>query len=307
MWRPYSGDPNTAAVVPGSRLCLPTCLTWLHHHVAAQLAFIRLTNYSDNWSLIVQRPCEMPKRSPVIFWLLLAATLCVDAVAFFWATWNPYSAFGVVLFDALMLSQVSVICIWAGLHSKKNIWIQVAPLSGVLIASLAVRMTTDESLTIGLAYYGLHTGMILATLWLLERTRFWQRRSGAVAHWRYSIAQMLIVMTAIALLSTFVRTSELFAGDAWLNIVFICSSLALALVAVVSWSLSWHWLIRLAVVLAFAIILGAAFSLKHEAYVPLFPLIIGGHYLIQGLVLSLWLGCGPILPLTSHSSVAPIS
>jgi hypothetical protein len=62
----------------------------------------------------------MPQRSPLIFWLLLAATISVDAVAFTWAeAGHVHADHAFIAFEALMLSQIGVVCIWSSLNSEK--------------------------------------------------------------------------------------------------------------------------------------------------------------------------------------------
>src|SRR3990172_10768238 len=61
-----------------------------------ELAVNRRTDYSDDWPAPVQRRYTMPQRSPVIFWLLLAATVAIDAVVFAWMVLEPYPKFAAV-------------------------------------------------------------------------------------------------------------------------------------------------------------------------------------------------------------------
>jgi hypothetical protein len=249
----------------------------------------------------------MNMRSPTILWLLLAATICVDAVAIVWVLSLPFALYATVACDALFSSQLSVICIWSALCLTKNFWTRIAPLLAVVIASLAIGLFGVPPLTVGLPYYGLHAALLLAALWLFERTTLWRGRSGASTEWQYSLAHLLVAMTVVAVLVPAMRNSEAFYEDrfgvVWKDIAFICGSVALAVVSVISWSLTRHWLIRLAGVLGFAVLLGAAFSLGIESFMPLFPIIIGAGYLIQGVVISAWLGCGQIIPV-SHATAS---
>jgi hypothetical protein len=120
----------------------------------------------------------MPQRSSVIFWLLVAATISVDAVAFFWAEAEP-DPYGFVVFDALMLSQISAICIWSGLRSEKSMWTRVSPLLAVVYATLIWGLISETnwigkvgeewSVRMSLAFvnHGLHAALLLSMLWLL--------------------------------------------------------------------------------------------------------------------------------------------
>jgi hypothetical protein len=251
----------------------------------------------------------MLQRSPVIFWLLLAATLAVDAVVCSWVVpepkFVPSGVYVVVTFLALILSQLSIVCIWSGVSSTKSVWTRFAPLIATVTATFVTTIflrrpgTQSEILMSQLAYYGLHAALLLIAVWLLKRTTFW-RRIGSESHeWQFSLGDSLIAMTVVALLAALMPRSWLLNSSASLNFLFVLSSVALAVESVVVWSLSWHWLLRLAGVLGFAALLGAVLLLLPSGR-AFYAMIIGAHYLVQALVLSVWLGCGPILP---HASV----
>jgi len=248
----------------------------------------------------------MKERAPVIFWLLVAATICVDAVAYSWMVSEPYpyASVAAVAWLALVTGQLSVICIWSAMRLTKTFWTRIAPWLGVILATLLGGMFTLDMLTTWLAYYGVHAALLLAALWLFERTKFWQRRSGGSTSWRYSLANLLLVLTVVAVLLGAIRNTQLVYTKGWVHPFFNFGSVALAFVGVVSWSVSRHWVMQTAVVLGFAMILGACFLLTPEYYTaPLFPLFIGAHYLIQGIVMSAWLSFGSVLPV-SQASVA---
>jgi hypothetical protein len=244
----------------------------------------------------------MPPRSPIIFWLLLAATLAVDAVAFS----SPSLEAHQLIVNALVLSQVSIVCIWSALSAPRTVVPRIIPIFAVLFAALlfagfhAGSAPFGENFQVSLTHYGFHGALLMAALWLLQRTAFWQRRGGAIREWKYSVADLLIAMTVVAVLAALMRNSPFLGQSGWLNLLFAGGCVALAVISVIVWSNSWHWLLRLAVVVGCAILLGAAFLV-----IPLvgriYSSILGAHYLIQALVLSIWLGCGPILP---HAIVA---
>ena len=85
----------------------------------------------------------MPDRLPIIYWLLLVATICVDAAVFSWTNAVPDNEFGFIVFDAVMLSQISVVCIWSGLRSEKSMWTRFSPFFAVLLATLIYGMFSD--------------------------------------------------------------------------------------------------------------------------------------------------------------------
>ena len=251
----------------------------------------------------------MPQRSPLVFWLLLAATLVIDAVAIYWVT-SPYPLHARVFYDGLVLGQLSVIFVWSALAVRKDVWTRLAPLLAVAVASVAIGLLDESPWTVGLPYYGLYAAMLLAALWVFERTPFWRRRRGAATSWRYSMANLLIVMTIIAVLASVIRNSPLFEQHPGVNLLFLCSSVAVAMASVVLWSLTWHWLLRLAAVLGFAEFVGGTLfwfalqvvPLPLEVLAPLLVFIVAPPHLIQALVLSAWLGLTPILPVWPTSA-----
>jgi hypothetical protein len=64
-----------------------------------------------------------------------------------------------------------------------------------------------------------------------------------------------------------------------------------AISIVIIWCFSKHWMLRLAGIIGFTIVLGVVSIL-----IVRIPAAIGVHYMIQALVLSIWLGIGQILP-----------
>lgn len=151
----------------------------------------------------------------------------------------------------------------------------------------------DENMPAIFAFFGLHAYTLLVMLWLFRRTAFWRGRSGTKSEWRFSIAHLLLTMTIVAVLAAVLRNSELFATDALINALLIAGAVVIAIATVVIWSLSWHWLIRLAGALAVAIIISILFLIDG----PYLALFLSYHFLIQAVILSLWLCVGSILPL----------
>lgn len=250
----------------------------------------------------------MPQRSPIIFWLLLAATLCVDAVVFSRIASEafPGQTYLVVVLSALVLSQLSVVCIWAALRSNKNLWIRLIPYVTALVAAALTAMFIDNPVKFGaafqtmLTYYGFHTVLIIIALWLLQRTAFWRRRSGASHTLQFSVIHLLIAMTVVAVLTTLMRESPFFGESGWINLGVAIASAILAIASVVIWSLSLHWLLRLAGVLGIVGCLFTALFLTTD-FGPEFSILLGGYYLIQAVVLSIWLGLGSIMPVAVNT------
>jgi hypothetical protein len=244
------------------------------------------------FGLISSIAAAMPLRSPVIFWLLLIATIAVDAVALSWAYgYRPLESFASVSLFAALSGQLSVVCIWSSLRSKSSLWSTIAPVMAVAASALCyVRLETNVPAI--LAYFGLHAATLLAVLWFFRRTTFWRERSDASSRWRFSIAHLLLTMTVVAVLTAVLRNSELFATDALATALMIAGGVLLAILHVVIWSMPWHAMLRFAGGLAVAIIISMLFLID-GVYLAAF---LSYHFVIQAVILSLWLCLGSILP-----------
>jgi hypothetical protein len=257
----------------------------------------------------MQRRHVMPQRSPVISWLLLAASIAVDAVVLSWIASETYPGplYLVVTFHALVLGQVSLVCIWSAVGDFIGPWRRSAPVPAVFLAAAITATLIDKPVTFSdsfanhLAYFGMHAALLVAALWLIQRTNYWRQRSGTSRPLRFSLAQLLIVMTVVAVLATTIRSSPFFGNERWINLVFLGSSVALAIANVLLWNLSRHGLLRLAGAFACAILCGIVFLIgaaltSNERLAWIVFVVIGSHYLIQTAVISVWLGWGQILP-----------
>jgi hypothetical protein len=247
----------------------------------------------------------MPTRVPLIFWLLLAATLSIDAVVFSHPTSNftpPFASIEVyfpVICDALLASQLSVICIWAALNFEKILWLPV--LVGVIAATfvatlieIAPEPITNSIRTFG-ALYGLEAGLQLIGLWLLRSSKYWRRRCDKTQFRQFSLAQLLLLMTAIAILATMMRSGPFADESKWLSFGIACSVVVMGLASATIWSLSSRWFFRFAATLGIAIVLAELLSLLPSFGSPAFS-VFGAYFLVQAVMLSAWLGWGPIIP-----------
>lgn len=260
-----------------------------------------MTDYSDAWPPPVQRRYHMSPRSPVVFWLLLAATISVDAVVFSWVASEPFPAplYAKLAFNALIVSQLSVVCIWSAVNSNKILLVP-ALVAAVAAAFFSAVFSDDpvnflDEFKLNLSVCGLQAALLLAALWFFRGTNYWRRRTGVAHDLQYSLAQLLIAMTVAAVLAVTMRDSPFYGDAKWLNLGLSCSVVAFSVWSLFVWSLSRHWLLRLAAVLAFAVLLGVAFWLTAD-YDARISTAMGAHYLIQAIVLSAWLGWGGILP-----------
>src|SRR5258708_7301813 len=108
----------------------------------------------------------MPQRSPIVFWLLIAATLSVDSVLFYLLVSQPYPNLAAFPYDALIVGQLNVICIWSVLNRSRTMWTLLAPVLAVIVASIAIGLYKRPSYTWGLARYGTHTALLWIALWV---------------------------------------------------------------------------------------------------------------------------------------------
>jgi hypothetical protein len=252
----------------------------------------------------------MGRSRSVIFWLLLAATICIDVAAFSGARSSSTAAYvggdflGAVICDALLASQLSVVCVWAALGTNRLLWVPVvaALLAGVVTAVLfdSPSETFASSFHMYLSVYGLEAATLLAGLWIIRGTHYWRQRTDRSA-WQFSVANLLLVMTAAAVLATTLRTGPFTDEEKWTNLGFALSVIGMSLASTIWWSLSWHWLLRFAATLGTALALGCLFSYFTAELGASGAYAIGSHYLVQAIVLSAWLGWGPILPLRTES------
>jgi hypothetical protein len=282
----------------------------------AELATLSRTDYSDAWPLATQRRYCMQYRSPIIFWLLLAATFSVDAVVGYWMAADRYSTANLdVVFFALIMSQLSIVCIWSATKPAKTVASQIFPFATIAVASLlGAWLDTPSrflnSLLENLIAFGIQAALLVAALWVLQRTRFWQRRTGIRRPWRYSLAHLLVIMTVVALLAGLFRASSILSREPWSLVAIVVASVLLAVVSVFFWSLSWHGLLRIAAVIGSAMMIGLAVFLAYlvetdlSGYASVMLFIYTTFFLIQGIVLSVWLGLGPILPVSSAGANA---
>lgn len=251
-----------------------------------------------------------------ILGLLFVATVTVDVAAMLWAQDQPKLevSYAVVALHAILLSQVSALCIWSFAYGPANLWARLAPFLAAVLAAACIATTFEEPgqlvrrFVSQTAIFALHTTLLLIALWIFVRTRYWQRRTSGTARWQFSVIHLIIAMTVVAALSVLLRHSELFATtEAGINAMFVVSSVAIAVVCLFVWSLPWHWILRLSATLAaavtFAGLMEAAVTALYGIHVWPFSLIFGGHYVIQSLLLSAYLACFNILSTVNAGDV----
>lgn len=238
-------------------------------------------------------------RSPVIFWLLVAATLTVDATVLYWARY-PERFYGLtqLALSALVYGQFSVTCIWLALgrsgSRRKDLSI-AAIIAAALVSMIATTPAVESSWKVVLTDFALHAALVWIAVKAIERTPYWQRRVEQVASWSFSMMQLLVAMTVVAVLSAAVGNSiELTRTDDWkLNLAIIIGTACVPIASLLFWQLAIHWLFRLAGSLGCALLISLLFLPFVE---PMLPRFLTTFYLIQALVVSVWLGIGPIIP-----------
>jgi hypothetical protein len=248
------------------------------------------------------------QRSPLIFWLLLAATLAVYAVLGCWVASQPFltPTYAWIAFDALTFSMLSLVCMGTMFRESKSVWMRIAPVPAAVLASLLlaglIRNAEFSSQFHSMLFvYGLHVALLILALWVLKRINFWQRRFGVVRAWQFSVADLLIVMTSVAVFASGMRYGLIVSDAEGLVVAMVVCTVILAVSSAVVWSLSLNWIIRLAGTMGIAILLGFAFGGVAKQGV-VFARIIGVDFLIQAAVLSIWLGIGGVLPVTPTPS-----
>jgi hypothetical protein len=245
----------------------------------------------------------MKQHSLAIFWLLLAATICISAVAFAWVV-NDNSSHANLVFAAVISGELSVICIWSGLTIEKNIWSRLAAwlavIAAVLVHIIAAAVVTGKSFSEWSTWHpwwslptALHAALLLATLWIFERTSYWRRRTNSVAKWRFSLGQLLSVTTAVAVIASLIHGQYRFYFSDWSVLPYAPAAAFLGISSAIIWSLTWHWFLRFALALTVAIALGVLFACFY-----FWGLILEETTLfsIQAIILSSWLALAPVLP-----------
>jgi hypothetical protein len=245
----------------------------------------------------MQRRYQMPNRSRVTFWLLLLATLAVDAVMLDADRSNSNGTYSGVGLEALLLGQLSVVCIWSACFTSPSARSRVTPVLGVLLAALTHSLTTQYSVVpffvFYLGYFGLHAVLVIASLWILQRTSYWRLKTGSSQTWQFSLFHALSITTVVAVLTTFMRYSG-FLDDGIGNIAVTIGSVAIAVISVIIWRFSRKWIVALVgeccAVGLFGIATLAVYSrpalTRFDTDVLNIFLVL---YLIQAIVISSWL------------------
>jgi len=252
-----------------------------------------------------RRLCDisMPQRSPVIFWLLLAATLCVDAVAVSWA-YGTRLYHGGALYFGLVCGQINLICIGACFSGKGGSWRWLAPFA---VASAAAWLTSwlyepmqhfnPNRYELAMAYSGLwmvQVAVLLAIVWLLHQTSFAERwgHQSHVGRWRFSVKHVLAVMTVLAVLIVVLRQAKLIHDFWFLVLSWVINNVGVAVAVLGICTSRSHIVLRLAAALGIAAILSLSVEMPAGEADSL------AINLIQAIVMFVWLEISGIVPRT---------
>jgi hypothetical protein len=241
----------------------------------------------------------MPHRSPVIFWLLLAATICIDAVAMSWS----YIA-GLQrteqLYLALFCGQLSAICIWSVFSLRSGYWRFLVPFAMAFAGALwagwvsydRVGLTAEAYAVAHAGLWATHAALLMGLLWVLRQLSITSGLSfkNSASRWQFSIGQLLVLMTTVAILIVILRKAELI-HEVWVWIaVLLANNVGIAIAVALIHTTDWHWLVRATVAAGVAIALGVVVLMINRSYSEI--LVIN---LIQTFVLFLWLEYGGLM------------
>jgi hypothetical protein len=257
------------------------------------------------------------QQSRILFWLLVAATATVDAVAIAWLIQTGLASRAAYLFDALVTGQLAVVSIWA-VFAARHMWSSLLAVTVAILVSTGLEVWAAWiSARESFGSYAALVAALVAALWILKQSLLWRRTaSNSSTRWQFSIGQVLVVMTIVAILLTALRGPE-FAADAgeWKYIVAISLCDVLIVLATVIFAIViGAWWIRLAVDCAVAGTLGALLTLAASVgllgqlmTVPFQQEVISymAYAIVISLVLFAWLELSTVLPRSRRADLSP--
>jgi hypothetical protein len=252
----------------------------------------------------------MTARSPIIYWLLLAATLAVSAVTVsgicaFKASSKVPGAASSALYGAWMLGILTIASIWAVFSPRRRWWTNLVWLfAAVAVVALVVAWAADFGRSDIMAYCGSYVTALTLLLWAVKNSWLWPDRAQHLTHrWQFSVGHMLVLMTIVALLITSVRDSELVRNEQSreLLLVGVVTNVLLALGLVLIWAQPWHPVVRLAAMLALGGLVGWC---AERATSPASTYAVPSS-LIEVLFVFAWLEFGGIIPRDEPADSAP--
>jgi hypothetical protein len=210
----------------------------------------------------------MPPRSPIIFWLLLAATLCVDVVAIGLIFGRPLTPDRATIFLALAYGQLSILSVRVVLAAGKTrvrwfVPFVVGAVAAYVLNSGEPHATREDKFQNLLAFVGLmwiHVATVLLILWLLRPSKLCESFTDRAEQrrWQFSTMQLLVLTTSLAVLLVLLRHAGVLADHIGLVVSLSINNLALLLLVMLVVSKeSLPGFIRLAWSLLFALLVAA--------------------------------------------------
>jgi hypothetical protein len=215
----------------------------------------------------------MPPRSPILFWLLLAATLAVDAVAIVWLAGSAARlSAAATLFIALAYGQLSALCDWAAFRS--TLWIRwLVPFAAGLAIALTITITQSyhssgpmipwEQLLAFTSLLWVHVAVLWLVLWLLKPTRLFSHDASISSRqsWRFNIKHLFILLTCLPILVIAFKNSAIVRHGITLHgfemfVAWVAVNAALLIAIAVIIRRQWLLPLRFAACLGAAIVVG---------------------------------------------------
>jgi hypothetical protein len=240
----------------------------------------------------------MSKPSPVIFWLLLAATAAIHVVAMTWLAQGGTKSSASFLYDALISAELALVSLWA-VFKVRTIWLAwVSAIVAVLISAVPSPWLEQLSFVESAAFNGGYVVILAATLWIIKRVSLWRRLTASSAMvWQFSVSHLLAAMTIIALLTVALRKSELLAEAPllWkLLAVLTIGDVIVVTTTTCFWAVKRLWLLRLAAACSVAAIVGGveSYFFQYDAT----PVQLISYNATIAFILLVWLELVPIIP-----------
>jgi hypothetical protein len=205
------------------------------------------------------------------------------------------------VWSALTRGQLSVLAIWLVFRAKHDLWSWILPLGGyVAVSAIRDYLNVWGSSTTAVDYAArsaLQMLLPIVVLWLLIRTRLWRKLSAhdAPRKWEFSLLQLLIWMTVVALVCGLIALtmrgrSGLPAALSDIQGILVPASLAVGCVLMAH--LPAHWLLRLAAYLSLGAAAGAVMA-AFRGGVGADRLVM--EFMIEALVIAAWIEWGGIV------------
>jgi hypothetical protein len=152
----------------------------------------------------------MPYRSPVLFWLLIAATLCVDAVAISLIVGRDLNSETATFFLALAYGQLSILCVQVVLTPGQPGFRLLRTFFAGVIAGYVLsagephssRWDQFQNFVAFVALMWIHVATALVLIWLLKPSKLCAGLAPRTVQrrWQFSTMQLLVLTTVLAAL-----------------------------------------------------------------------------------------------------------